>query len=191
MICVTFSSAAVGDWISTFFSRYYGMSLAVAGTLVGVLSLVTGVIGGPSGALLADAFVRCVNQPYFFEAWIVTAVGSLGFALAVMTKTLGPCLVCVVIANVATAMGAAPMSATLNNSVSANMRGRAGGTAMLLLHLLGDSYSATLVGYISDVTGSLITALLICPVVYFLAVVIWFLGWLIVRQQQWGLVKRV
>jgi hypothetical protein len=52
-------------------------------------------------------------------------------------------------------VGTGPTNAALVNSVSANIRSTALAVNVFVIHLLGDAFSPTLIGKISDKTGSL------------------------------------
>ena len=52
-------------------------------------------------------------------------------------------------------VGTGPTNAALVNSVSASIRSTALAVNVFIIHLLGDAFSPTLIGRISDKTGSL------------------------------------
>jgi hypothetical protein len=55
-------------------------------------------------------------------------------------------------------IGTGPTNAALVNSVSASIRSTALAVNVFVIHLLGDAFSPTLIGRLSDKTGSLQTA---------------------------------
>ena len=71
----------------------------------------------------------------------------------------------------------APVNALIVNSVPPGMRARAVGLSILSIHLLGDAVSPLLIGVVSDVTGSLETAMVMVPVAAGVGALIWLWGW--------------
>ena len=61
---------------------------------------------------------------------------------------------------------------------------------MLLIHLFGDAISPSIVGAISDATGSLKKAFSLVPLTLALAVAAWGAGWLFVSQDTAGRQKK-
>jgi len=70
-----------------------------------------------------------------------------------------------------------PINALTVNSVPANMRVRAFAFQIFFTHAFGDAISPTIVGAISDATGSIRNALLIIPAAFSVAMVTWLVGW--------------
>ena len=68
-----------------------------------------------------------------------------------------------------------PVNALIVNTVRPGIRATASGTAILLIHVLGDAISPPLMGAVADDT--LATAMLVVPAVFLLAGVLWLGSW--------------
>jgi len=74
------------------------------------------------------------------------------------------------------------MNALIANSVQPTVRTRAFAVQILLIHLLGDAISPTIIGGISDSTHSLVLAAIPIPIALTLACLIWSFGWRILDE---------
>jgi hypothetical protein len=70
-----------------------------------------------------------------------------------------------------------PINALTVNSVAPEMRVRAYAFQIFLSHAFGDAISPTIIGVLSDWTDSIRTAMLIVPVAFTSAMIIWVTGW--------------
>ncbi|KAH3765309.1 MFS transporter [Pelomyxa schiedti] len=177
---------AMADWLPAYFSRTYDMSATLAGLLVGGIVVVGAVAGTFLGAVLGDLSKRFTKQPYFFVSYMGLILATpLTIAILLMNiKYLACSLIFVSVSAVYIYVG--PINAVLNNSVDANSRSRAMSLNLLIVNSCGSSYSSAVVGAISDSTGKLDMALLVVPIMFFLACVIWIVAWLVVKQSTAG-----
>jgi hypothetical protein len=70
-----------------------------------------------------------------------------------------------------------PITALTINCVPANMRVRAFAVQIFLTHAFGDAVSPTILGAVSDATGSIRSAMLLVPAAFTLGMFTWLLGW--------------
>lgn len=188
-IAISFGLGASADWLPTFFSRTYGFSLGVAGFLSGALVVVGGFCGTFTGGFLGDLCRKYISQPYFFVCGVSVLISApiIFYVFMLPPPKYATCFLLVVSVTFSW-MYVGPCNAILNNSVSANMRGRSNAVSVLLIHLLGDASSPAIVGAISDATGNLLYGLSIVPLSFLIAGLVWCFGWLVVKQNTDGIV---
>lgn len=69
--------------------------------------------------------------------------------------------------------------AIIVGSAPSDMRGRAIGLFVMASHLLGDTFSPTIAGKISDSTKNLRTSMSLYPLTLVLAGAVWVVGWIV------------
>lgn len=149
MAMMTFAVGGLQVWMPTFLSRVRGVPLAHANTVFGGMTLVAGLLATPLGGWLGDRLLRRSAGAQFQ----VSAVG--------MTLALPAMAVAIYFANGAMypaiflgvfflLLNTAPLNAAMVNSVGAHIRATAVAVNMFTIHLLGDAFSPTLIGWISD-----------------------------------------
>jgi hypothetical protein len=74
-----------------------------------------------------------------------------------------------------------PINAMIANTVSSGLRARAFAFSILLIHILGDAISPTIVGWGSDWWG-LQTSIQLVPIAMALGAFIWLYGWRALRE---------
>ena len=150
---VTFASGALADWFPVFLQRHRGMSVELSGRYVG-LSAVAGGLGGTlAGGLLGDALKRWTRQPYLaLSGWSMALATLFGLlALRLTNPTL--VIVMLFVAQFFLWFYNGPINAIIANSVPSALRARAFAFSILMIHLLGDAISPTIVGAASDRLG--------------------------------------
>lgn len=147
-------------WLPTYLTRRFDMSVGAAGTLSGGVIVVGGLVGTLLGGYLADS--RRKHTP---RADLEVSIGGfvaaailVGLALVAPATYFVPLFL---LAVVSLYLYTGPFTAIGQNVVVPSMRGSAVTITLLIAHLFGDSYSAAVVGLLSDALGSLQLALLI------------------------------
>jgi MFS transporter, Spinster family, sphingosine-1-phosphate transporter len=174
---VTFASGALADWFPAFLSRYRGMSVQGAGTLVGLSAVVGGFGGTIIGGLLGDRLRGQTRHPYLALSAVSMGVAALMATFAVVAHGTFVVAVCMVATQFFLWFYNAPINAVLLNCVPSGLRPRAFALSILSIHILGDAISPSIVGLTSDATGSLPLALGMAPVTMALGAVIWAVAW--------------
>jgi MFS family permease len=173
---VTFASGALADWFPTFLQRHRAMSMEVSGRYVGLSAVVGGLGGTLVGGLLGDSVKRWTRQPYLaLSGWSMV----LATVFSLLTLTLAdPTLVIVTLflAQFFLWFYNGPINAILANSVPSALRARAFALSILLIHILGDAISPSIVGAASDHLG-LRTAIQLVPLAMGLGALIWLYAW--------------
>ncbi|HZU68132.1 MAG TPA: MFS transporter [Ktedonobacteraceae bacterium] len=176
---LTFSFFTIGGtsfWLTTYLTRAFSLSLTEAGSVSGIVLIVTGLTGTIIGGWLAD-FLQS-RRP---QGRMITSV--LGFllgaplVLVALSIHIFPVFIGVfVVAAISLNFCTGPLNAVIQDVIAPDMRATAVGLALLLAHLLGDAAAPTVIGFISDIS-SLGTALLVtAPLFLFLAGLVSLIG---------------
>ena len=149
MAMMTFAIGGMQVWMPTFLSRMRGVPLAEANLRFGLMTLAAGILATMLGGWLGDKMEARKRGGHC----LISAIG--------MTLALPAVLLAVFQAGTwmypAIFMGefflllnTAPLNAAILNSVSAPIRSTAFAVNIFTIHLLGDAFSPSLMGYISD-----------------------------------------
>lgn len=174
---VTFASGALAEWFPTFLKRHRGFDLADADLLVGATSAIGGLLGTLCGGVLADRLQARTRQPYLALSGLSMLVATL-FATAAMSVRGHVAIgACILLAQFFLWFYNGPVNAIIVNSVRPELRARAMSFSILAIHLLGDAASPSIVGKVSEVSGTLAPAMSMVPVALGLGAAIWLYGW--------------
>jgi len=183
-ILVTFAIGGMADWIPTYLVRVDNVSIATAGLVAGAVTVIGGIVGTMSGGYLAD-YVDKMTKNAYFAVSSLALIPAVLFSIPVLAvHNIAVAAFCLLICQCCVWCYNGPMNAVIANNVPANMRARAFSVNVLLIHLLGDAISPVIIGRISDVTGSLVIAVLLCPITMVLAAVVWGLGWKFIENSR-------
>jgi MFS transporter, Spinster family, sphingosine-1-phosphate transporter len=153
---VTFGSAmmtfAVGGlqvWMPTFLVRVRHLHLDRANTIFGLMTVVSGTVATLLGGWIGDRLLRRTHAAYQLVSAIGMAVSIPAIVIAIYSH--GPAMLpAIFVGEFFLLLNTAPLNAALVNSVSASIRATALAVNIFTIHLLGDAFSPTLIGYISD-----------------------------------------
>jgi len=147
----TFAVGGISTWLPTFLVRFGARSVAGAGTIVGAITVVCGLLGTIAGGWVAQRWQRRNHRAlYLLSGW--GSILAIPFAAAVF---LGPPSVFIggaFLAEFFLFLGTGPLNAAIVNSVAAPIRATAISVNLFVIHALGDAFSPTLIGKISDAT---------------------------------------
>ena len=182
-IAVTFGMGGFSDWLPTLFVRVHGMSLSQAGTLIGAIIVIGGLLGTLGGGFLGDFVKNHVTRrhPYMLFSGVTMLISAVFSVL-----TLVACQDKLVVVELFLGLGIffgwcynGPLNAVLLNCVEPQVRALSNGLCMLLIHLFGDAISPSIIGWVSDSNdGDLTDALLLVPGSIAISGAVWLLGWL-------------
>jgi len=148
----TFAVGGISTFLPTFFVRFAHMSVAKAGTVTGALTVVDGLLGTIVGGWLGQIWLRRNHRAlYLISAW-----GSILAIPAAALVFFGPesaFLPAAFVAEFFLFLGTGPNNAAIVNSVAAPIRATAISVNLFVIHVLGDAFSPTLIGRISDLTN--------------------------------------
>jgi len=174
MAMLTFAVGGMQVWMPTFLVRMRGVPLADANRTFGLMTLACGILATLTGGWLGDRMLRYTRGGYYLVSAIASAV-TLPAIFAAVTLTGAGMYPAIFVAEFFLLINTAPLNAALVNSVSATIRATAIAVNLFTIHLLGDAFSPTLMGYISDRTN-LRVAFLVSSVAVALSAVILFYG---------------
>jgi len=149
-------------WLPTFLSRRFGLGTGTAGTLAGGV-LVLGLLAGSLlGGIIADRLTirrgAASNLPIGIAGFVA---GAVFVALALLMPSLVLFVPMFLLGAACLYLYNGPYTAIKQNVVLPTVRASAVTLALLIEHLLGDSYAPLAIGKLSDALGSLQLALLI------------------------------
>jgi len=171
---LTFATGGMQVWMPTFLYRMRGLPLDRAGLIFGAITVATGFAGTLIGGWLGDRFLRRTAGAYYLVSAIGMALALPLTALAIYTR--GPAMFpFMAAAEFFIFLNTGPLNAAVVNSVAAPIRATAIAVNLFVIHILGDAFSPTLMGYISDRT-SLETAFLAAMVAIALSAAVLFYG---------------
>jgi MFS family permease len=146
---MTFAIGGLQVWMPTFLTRVRHVPLDRANVVFGGMTVVSGTVATLLGGWLGDRLLRRTPAAY-------QMVSAIGMALAIPAIVLaiyfpGPTMYpAIFLGEFFLLLNTAPLNAALVNSVSARIRATALAVNIFTIHLLGDAFSPTLIGYISD-----------------------------------------
>ena len=159
MAMMTFALGGMQVWMPTFLVRVRGMSLFGANLYFAAITLLNGVVATLSGGWLADRLLSRRRDAYYFVSAVTLAI-SIPLTLAAIYTGRPAMYVFVFAAEFALLLNNGPLNAAVVDAVGARVRGFAIAVNILIIHLLGDALSPSVMGYLSDRTHSLQTAFL-------------------------------
>ncbi|HEX4605216.1 MAG TPA: MFS transporter [Candidatus Angelobacter sp.] len=154
MAMYTFAIGGMQVWIPTFLQRIRGLDVRTANIDFSIIVIINGIGATLLGGWLGDRLLkRYFGAYYSFSGFaMLIAVPFMVAAIYMGGKLMFPAIFAAVFFIL---IGTGPTNAALVNSVSAGIRSTALAANVFIIHLLGDAFSPTLIGGISDKTGSL------------------------------------
>jgi predicted MFS family arabinose efflux permease len=154
MAMYTFAVGGMQVWIPTFLQRLRGLDVKTANIDFSVIVIVNGIGATLLGGWLGDRLLKRYFGAYYSFSGIamLVAVPFMVAAIYARGSLMFPAIFAAVFFIL---IGTGPTNAALVNSVSASIRSTALAVNVFIIHLLGDAFSPTLIGRISDKTGSL------------------------------------
>ena len=174
MAMTTFALGGLSVWMPTFLSRTRHVPLDRANLIFGAMTAFNAIVATLIGGWLGDRMLRRTPGGYYFVSGITLAIGIPAMAMAILNG--GPLMYpAIFAAEFLLFLNTGPLNAAVVNSVGAHIRATAIAVNLFTIHLLGDAFSPTLIGYISD-RSSLQTGFLAAIVAIGLAAAVLFYG---------------
>lgn len=153
-----FTVSGIAAWLAVYHERYSDMSIGQATAITGGLLVVAGIAGTFGGAALSDRMaLRSAGGRIALVVWSAIACGVLfliSFAVDIIWLRL-----LLQFLGVLGAAGAVPgLRAAMMDVVPADSRGVGASAFALTSTLFGTAAAPVVVGQLSDMTGSLVTA---------------------------------
>ncbi len=146
---MTFAIGGLQVWMPTFLVRMRHLPLDRANTIFGGMTVVSGTVATLLGGWLGDRLLRRTHAAYQLVSAVGMALSIPAIVVAIYYKgsAMYPAIF---LGEFFLLLNTAPLNAALVNSVSARIRATALAVNIFTIHLLGDAFSPTLIGYISD-----------------------------------------
>lgn len=147
----TFTLGGLAAWMPTYFHRYYGFTVAEAGTKFGIMVIIAGLIGTLGGGILADFLIKKTKRAYFYTTLLGYMMAlPLGlFALLCESQTVA--LISFGIAMTFVFIQTGALNAAIISLTSVKIRSMAFAFHIFIIHALGDALSPMTIGKISQV----------------------------------------
>jgi MFS family permease len=155
-ICLGFAFQALCNyaqqaWLPTYFARVHGWAPRQAGLTLGIISLVTGLLGAYLGGILCDRWQqRGKSDAPLRVAVLATAFAGVFFSLAMAVPSLNLQLVLLVPAYFFLAMPIGSVYASLQLILPNQVRGQIGALQVFTLNLGGLILGPFLPGFFND-----------------------------------------
>ncbi len=146
---MTFAIGGLQVWMPTFLVRVRHLPLDRANTIFGGMTVVSGTVATLLGGWLGDRLLRRTPAAYQLVSGVGMALAIPAIAIAIYNH--GPAMFpAIFVGEFFLLLNTAPLNAAMVNSVSARIRATALAINVFTIHLLGDAFSPTLIGAISD-----------------------------------------
>ncbi len=152
MAMMTFALGGLQVWMPTFLFRVRGIPLDKANLVFGGMTAVTGVLGTLTGGWLGDRLLRRTHASYYLVSAAGMALATPAMVVAIFNpgRAMYPAIF---VAEFLVLLNTGPLNAALVNSVGAHIRATAIAVNLFFIHLLGDAFSPSVIGFISDRTN--------------------------------------
>jgi MFS family permease len=168
----TFAVGGLSFIVPMYLNRERGLPLASADLMLGLITVVTGVVGTFAGGYLGDALAQRVRQAYLYVSGfsMLLAVPFAWVAFrAESPEVYGAALFA---GELLAFLSTGPINVVIVNSVPVGVRATAVAVSIFTIHLLGDATSPAIIGALSDAVG-LARAVLLVPVAVAVSGIIW------------------
>ena len=174
MAMTTFAMGGMQAWMPNFLTNSRGVPLDRANLIFGGMTGFNAIAATFIGGWLGDRLLKRTAGAYYLISAATLAI-SVPAMLVAIYKT-GPMMFpAIFVAEFLLLLNTAPLNAAVVNSVGAAIRATAIALNLFVIHLLGDAFSPTLIGRISD-KSNLQTGFLAAIVAIVIGAVILFYG---------------
>lgn len=146
----TFTLGGLAAWMPTYFHRYYGFTVAQAGTHFGALIIISGLIGTLGGGMLADFLIKFTKCAYFYTVLFGYAMALPLGLLGLLCESQTLALLCFGLAMSFVFLQTGSLNAAIISITSVKIRSMAFALNIFILHALGDAISPMTIGKISE-----------------------------------------
>ena len=165
-------------WFPTLLQRRYAISESEAGLISGGLLVGAGIIGTLGGGWLADRLMPRIPSARLLVTGLAFIASAPLLVLSLGAPSLALCAPIFFLGGICLQAYNGPMSALMQDVVAPELRAVAVAISLIVAHVLGDAFSPSLVGGLSDLMGHDLAAAmrLTLPAVILAAGVICLLG---------------
>ena len=173
---VTFAVNGLIAWATAFMQRVHGLSVASVGAQFGLWALAGGVMGALFGGRMADRLQQKWRGGRVLASgagFVLGAPVCAGLLLVEDLRWFAPLILATYFLYT---WYNGPLAAVILDVVPPAVQASVLGAFVLFSHLAGDALAPPLIGYLSDRTGSLRTAMLLLPAVGLLGGLVILIG---------------
>jgi MFS family permease len=177
----TFAIGGFAYWAPKYLAARYGMETGHAAFVFGLVTVAGGAIGTLVGGRLGDRATRGrtdddgIARGNLSVCAIATGLGAPLAAAAIGATTGNMFFAIVLPCEIALFVPGGPFNVAILRSVPLELRASAMALSIFGSHLLGDLWSPPLIGLVAD-HAPMAWAMLLCPVAYGLAALVWWRG---------------
>ncbi len=179
---VTFAVNGLIAWAAAFMQRIHGLTVARVGAEFGVWALTGGVLGALVGGRLADRLQQRWHGGRVLASGAGFVLGAPVCAALLLVHDLRWFAPLILATYFLYTWYNGPLVAVILDVVPPAVQASVLGAFVLFSHLAGDALAPPLIGYLSDRTGDLRTAMLLLPAVGLLGGVIILIALTTVRR---------
>ena len=162
---VTFAVNGLIAWAAAFMQRIHGLSIASVGAEFGLWALAGGVTGALVGGRLADRLHQRWRSGRVLVSGAGFVLGAPVCAALLLVHDLRWFAPLITVTYFLYTWYSGPLAAVILDVVPQAVQASVLGAFVLFSHLAGDALAPPLIGYLSDRTGNLRTAMLLLPAV--------------------------
>jgi MFS family permease len=141
-------------WFPTLLQRRFQMSESKAGLISGAVLVLAGIIGTLGGGWLADRLLARFPSARLLVTGCAFLVSAPLLVISLLANSLGLLIPLFFLAGICLQAYNGPMSALMQDVVKPELRAVTVALSLVVAHVLGDAFSPTLVGGLSDTIGS-------------------------------------
>lgn len=179
---VTFAVNGLIAWAAAFMQRAHGLSVAQVGAQFGLWALAGGMVGALAGGRLADRFHQHWQGGRVLVSGAGFVLGAPVCVMLLMVQDLHWFAPLILATYFFYTWYNGPLAAVILDVVPPAVQASVLGAFVLFSHLAGDALAPPLIGYLSDRTGSLRSAMLLLPAVGVLGGIIILIGLTTVKR---------
>jgi MFS family permease len=162
---VTFAVNGLIAWAAAFMQRVHGLSVGSVGAQFGLWALAGGVMGALFGGRMADRIQQRWRGGRVLASGAGFVIGAPVCAALLLVEDLRWFAPLILATYFLYTWYNGPLAAVILDVVPPAVQASVLGAFVLFSHLAGDALAPPLIGYLSDRTGSLRTAMLLLPAV--------------------------
>jgi MFS family permease len=162
MAAMTFAIGGLAQWIPSFLHRTHSLDVAKANTLFGATTVLAGILGTLVGGWLGDRWQKKSGKGYLLISGWGLLIGTPFAVWAILATGITSCITAIFIAEFFLFLNTGPLNTVLINVSNPAVRAMAFAVNIFFIHALGDAFSPSIIGWLSDQSG-LRNALLITP----------------------------
>ncbi len=168
----TFALGGMAVFLPKFLMRVRGLTESVTTVGSGLVLVATGLVGTTVGGWVADRLLLRTRQAYLWVSGVATLLAAPIGLVALLMPSPPVYWAALVCAELLLFSSTGPINSAIVNLVAPEIRATAVAVSILVIHVLGDVPSPTILGAISD-ASSLAGAVLIIPAAILIGGLIW------------------